>query len=145
MSIVPFSCEYSSMTKFFVTGVLSGEGFDYDPLKDSDLDDIEGTYLRNGGAFFLFLYAGEVIGTSAVKALDPGVCEIKRIYVKKECRGKGIGSALFRKALGHAEDNFSHIVLKTDQSLKRAMSMYLKSGFTVIKEENGTLYFEKTM
>lgn len=145
MSIVPFSSQYSLMTKSFVLGVLSCEGFEYDPLKDSDLDDVEGVYLRNGGAFFLFLDENKVVGTSAVKALGSGVCEIKRIYVRKECRGKGIGSAMFTTALRHAEKKFSRIRLKTDHSLERAMSMYFKSGFTVVKEESGIIYYEKVL
>jgi putative acetyltransferase len=145
MKIVPFSAEYSSMTKSFVISVLAGEGFDYDPLKDFDLDDIWGNYLNKGGAFFLCLSGGEVAGTSAVKNISSGVCEIKRLYVKKECRGKGIGFALFSKALIYAEKNYSHARLKTDSSLKKAISIYIKNGFSVVKEEKGTVYFEKSL
>ncbi|WP_340820331.1 GNAT family N-acetyltransferase [Methanolobus sp. WCC4] len=145
MSTVPFSPEYSSATKSFVLGVLLGEGFEYDPMKDSDLDDIEGVYLEKGGGFFLFLDDGEIIGTSAVKPLGSGICEIKRIYVKKECRGKGIGSDMFERALEYAGENFSVVRLKTDLSLETAIAMYLKKGFTVTKEEKGTIYFEKVL
>nr|WP_321497281.1 GNAT family N-acetyltransferase [uncultured Methanolobus sp.] len=145
MNIVPFSAEYSSLTRSFIINVLAGEGFDYDPVKDFDLDDIQGNYLDNDGAFFLCLSDGEIAGTSAVKNTGPQACEIKRLYVKKECRGKGVGSALFRKALSYAENNYSHARLKTDPSLKKAISIYLKNGFSVVKEESGTVYFEKSL
>lgn len=87
---------------------------------------------------------GNIAGTSAVKDLGSGVCEIKRLYVKSECRGKGLGFSLFRKALEYAEDNFSYVRLKTDSSLKKAISIYEKNGFELIKEDVGTVYFEKS-
>lgn len=145
MSIVPFSPEYASAAKSFVLDVLAGEGFEYDPLKDSDLDDIGRIYSKKGGAFFLYLHDGSVVGTSAVKGLVSGVCEIKRLYVKNECRGKGVGSAMFGKALEHAKKNFSCIRLKTDHTLERAISIYLNNGFRIVKEENGVIYFEKVL
>ena len=145
MSVVLFSPEYSSGTRAFVLGVLSGEGFEYDPLKDSDLDDIGGNYLRTGGAFFIYLYEDEIVGTSAVKDLGSGHCEIKRLYVKKECRGKGIGLALFLAALDFSKKNYSFARLKTDSSLKKAISIYLSNGFEIVNEESGTLYFEKAL
>ncbi|WP_406670431.1 GNAT family N-acetyltransferase [Methanolobus sp. ZRKC4] len=145
MNIISFSSDLSSKTKSFVLGVLADEGFAYDPLKDFDLDDIGGNYLRAGGAFFISLHDGKVVGTSAVRCLDSDSCEIKRLYVKNECRGKGLGLALFRKALDFAERNYSSIQLKTDSSLEKAISMYLRHDFIVIKEENGTVYFERSV
>ena len=145
MNIVPFSSEYSSGTRDFVIGVLLGEGFDYDPLKDSDLNDIEGNYLLHGGAFFIYLYNGEIVGTSAVKDLGSGHCEIKRLYVKEECRGKGLGLSLFLAALDFSKKNYSFAKLKTDKSLKKAISIYLYNGFEIVKEDAGTLYFGKSL
>ena len=145
MKIVSFLPEYSSAARSFVIDVLSGEGFEYDPLKDSDLDDISGNYYGKGGAFFLCLSDTGIVGTSAVKYLNPDVCEIKRLYVRKDYRGRGIGSDLFQKAMEYAEENFTRIKLKTDSSLKKAVSIYLKSGFSIVKEENRTVYFEKSL
>ncbi|WP_407283362.1 GNAT family N-acetyltransferase [Methanolobus sp. WCC1] len=145
MIVLPFSNEYSSMVKSFVIAVLAGEGFDYDPVKDFDLDDIQGIYLEKGGAFFMCLSDDEIVGTSAVKNVGSDVCEIKRLYVKKECRGEGLGFTLFQKALNYAEINYTKVKLKTDSSLKKAISIYLKNGFSVVKEESGTVYFEKSL
>lgn len=145
MSIRSFSPDFSSKTKRFVLDVLSEEGFEYDVLKDIDLDDIEGNYICKGGAFFISLHNDEVIGTSAVRNLGSDTCEIKRLYVKKEFRGKGLGLSLFRTAMDFAKRNYSCVKLKTDPSLKPAISIYLKHGFTVVKEENGIMYFEKDL
>lgn len=145
MSIISFSPELSSKTKAFVLGILSEEGFEYDVLKDIDLDNIEGNYIRKNGAFFISLHNGEVVGTSAVRDMGSGTCEIKRFYVKKECRGKGLGLALFMAAMDFAKQNYSAVKLKTDYSLERAISIYLRHGFIVTKEENGVVYFEKPL
>lgn len=143
MKIVSFSPEYSSAARLFVLDVLSGEGFGYDPLKDSDLVDIPGNYPEKRGAFFLCLMNGDIVGTSAVKYLDSDTCEIKRLYVRKDCRGKGIGFTMFQKALEYAEENFTRAKLKTDSTLKTAISIYLKNGFSIVNEGGGTVYFEK--
>ncbi|WP_342304038.1 GNAT family N-acetyltransferase [Methanolobus sp. ZRKC5] len=145
MNIISFSSDLSSKTKAFVLDVLSEEGFEYDALKDIDLDDIEGNYICKGGAFFISLHNGEVVGTSAVRNLGSDTCEIKRFYVKKECRGKGLGLDLFMVAMDFAKRNYSYVKLKTDSSLERAISIYLRHGFIVVKEENGIVYFEKSL
>ncbi len=144
MRIIPFSEEYSDIARNCVLDVLSDEGFAYDPLKDLDLEDIWNNYLREGGAFFLALDNGGVVGTSAARNRGAGVCEIKRLYVRKEFRGMGLGLALFRKALEFAEKNYSSVRLKTDKGLKKAISMYLRHGFMVVKENDGIVYLEKT-
>lgn len=145
MIIQSFSPEYASGTKKFVLDVLSGEGFDYDPLKDSDLDNIQENYILNGGVFYICLSEGKIVGTCAVKNLGSGICEIKRLYVKRECRGNGFGLTLFLKALGYAEDYYSCIRLKTDSALKKAIAIYKKNGFSIVKVNNGTVYFEKSV
>lgn len=145
MRIRSFSPEYSACIRSFVLGVLADEGFDYDPQKDSDLDEIEGNYVWSGGAFFVSVEDGRIVGTSAVRNLGSGVCEIKRLYVKDECRGKGLGLALFRIALDFAQKHYSKAKLKTDSSLSKAISIYLGHGFNVVGKEDGTLYFEKSL
>ncbi|MDW7730843.1 MAG: GNAT family N-acetyltransferase [Methanolobus sp.] len=145
MRIIPFSPEYSAGIRSFVIGVLAEEGFAYDPQKDSDLDDIGGNYVGSGRAFFLSVEDGRIVGTSAVRSLGPGVCEIKRLYVKNECRGRGMGLALFRTALDFAQKHYSKAKLKTNSSLNKAISIYLGHGFNVVGEVDGTLYFEKSL
>lgn len=135
-----------------VLGVLLEHGFEYDRLKDGDLKDIEGYYFAKGGTFFVGLSEdGRVVGTAGVRSLGEGRCEIRRIYLKKEFRNKGYGKKLFLASLDFAEKNFSSAMLKTDATLKKAIDMYLKQGFSLLKEEKGAsneefeyLYFEKS-
>ncbi|MDK2834990.1 MAG: putative acetyltransferase [Methanolobus sp.] len=126
-------------------GVLEEEGFAYNSVKDADLDDIPATYLGNGGAFFIALESGELAGTAAVRRTGPATCEIRRIYVRKDIRGQGIGSALFRSALSYAKGRYGKVTLKTDSSLSTAIGMYLRYGFTIVRKENTTIYLEKAL
>lgn len=126
-----------------VLDVLQEHGFEYDKLKDADLKDINSYYFASGGTFFVGIADGRVVGSAGVRKLDEDLCEIRRIYLKKDFRNKGNGKKLFRAALDFAEKNCSGAVLKTDETLTKAINMYLKHGFTFQKEEKGYLYFEK--
>lgn len=125
--------------------VLLEHGFEYDRLKDADLNDINGYYFKRGGTFFVGIEDGKVVGTAGVRKLEGNLCEIRRIYLNKEFRGKGNGKKLFIAALDFAEKNCSSVMLKTDSTLTKAIDMYLKHGFTLQKTERGYLYFEKKL
>jgi|GEM_PF-43959 len=136
--------DQTAAVKAMVLGVLHVEGFEYDPAKDFDLDDIEEYYLRNRGIFYIGLVDGEIVGTSAVRMMNDEKCEIKRIYVRTNFRGRGFGRELFTMALKFAEENYSTVTLKTAVRLDEAINLYLKNGFSIVKEEDGIAYFEKT-
>lgn len=126
-----------------VLGVLLEHCFEYDRLKDADLKDINSYYLSKDGAFFIGIDNGRVVGTAGVRKLEENMCEIRRIYLKKEYRGKGNGEKLFLAALNFAEKNCAGALLKTDPALKKAINMYLKHGFSFVMKKDGYMYFEK--
>ena len=141
MKIEVFTPERASEVRQFVLGVLEGEGFGYDPVKDSDLEDILGYYIDNGGVFYIGTIKGVVVGTGAVRRINSKKCEIKRIYVKQEFRGQGFGEELFLNALEFARTNYHVVTLKTDRTLIGAINMYQKHGFSVVNENDDTLFF----
>ena len=145
MIIKTFSTSQTKEVKELVLGVLNEQGFEFDPIKDFDLDNIDNYYLQSGGVFYVALVDGEIIGTSAVRRTDDERCEIKRVYVNKEFRGRGFGKNLFLKALEFAGQNYSIVTLKTDVRLTDAIELYLKNGFSVVKEEDGVVYFSKNV
>jgi putative acetyltransferase len=126
-----------------VLDVLLEHGFEYDRLKDADLEDINSYYFKSGGTFFIGIAEGKVVGTAGVRKSKGNLCEIRRIYLKKDFRGKGNGKKLFLTAVDFAEENCSGVILKTDPTLKNAIDMYFKNGFTFKKEKKGHIYFEK--
>lgn len=145
MMIKVFSPFLNSSVKDFVVGVLASEGFAYDPEKDLDLDAISINYLEDGGIFYVASTDGKIVGTCAVKKRSMDKCEIKRLYVHKDFRRMGAGSALMGKALEFASEHYKTAILKTDASLEAAIALYLKTGFSVIKEEKRVVYLKKEL
>ena len=141
MKIEVFTPDRAGEVRQFVLGVLEGEGFVYDPAKDFDLEDICGYYIDNGGVFYMGTIDGVVVGTGAVHRINSEKCEIKRIYVKQEFRGRGFGEELFLKALEFARTHYQVVTLKTDRTLIEAINMYKKHGFPVVNENDDTLFF----
>jgi putative acetyltransferase len=143
--ITIFSPSLNSSVKNFVVEVLESEGFEYDPEKDFDLDDISANYLEDEGIFYMAFIEGRIVGTCAVKKRNEEKCEVKRLYVHKDFRRLMVGSKLLEKALEFATERYKTAILKTDTSLKPAIALYLKTGFSVIKEEKGVVYLKKEL
>ncbi len=64
MFIKTFSTSLTGKVKDFVLGVLKEQGFEFDPNKDFDLDNIDKHYLQSGGVFYVGIVDGVIIGTS---------------------------------------------------------------------------------
>lgn len=135
----------NNQIKNLVLEVLNEHGFEYDPEKDYDLEDIEQYYLNNESVFYTGIVDGQIIGTGAVKKVDDNRCEIKRIYIKKRFRNKGYGTNLFDTTLEFARKHYKIATIKTDVTLKKAINMYLKKGFSItnLDSDKNTVHLEK--
>jgi GNAT superfamily N-acetyltransferase len=93
----------------------------------------EETILVNGGMIFSACVNAEVIGTVALKFVEPGVFEFTKMAVDKDWRGKGIGFALAEHAIAHARSlGAARIILYSHSKLKAALALYEKLGFKYI-------------
>lgn len=77
---------------------------------------------------------GEPVGCGAFKEYEPTRVEIKRMYVKPACRGKGIAFGILKELeLWAAELNYSATILETGTYNSEAIRLYEKAGYTIIE------------
>ena len=76
-----------------VYGVLKEYGLKPDPAcTDDDIKDIESSYFSRGGTFFVLeAKNGSIIGAYGLYPIDEQTCELRKMYLHKAYRGKGLG------------------------------------------------------
>ena len=98
---------------------------------DVDLFDLEGHYQAQGGSFDVVTdQEGQIIASVGLQPHEPGICELRKMYVLPTHRGHGIGRMLLAHAINKARDlGFTEIRLETAAVLKEAVIMYERAGF----------------
>lgn len=84
-------------------------------------------YAKKGGNFWIAVDEEDnIVGTIAVFKHNDDDIEIKRLYVRKDYRGKGLSKALYEKAFSACKENsFKKIFLGTYDKLETAIHFYL--------------------
>jgi putative acetyltransferase len=87
-----------------------------------------------GRGVFLVAYAdGTPAGCGAVRINEPGVGEIKRMFVIPEFRGRGVAGAVLAALQHSARDLGAHkLVLETGSRQPEAIALYRRAGFIEI-------------
>ena len=116
------------------------------PLDDDDLQKIPELY-GGRGKFWLALDRNQVVGTVGVLEIKESRAKLKRMFVKKELRGTGLGKRLLDTALQFAVNTgYTTIFLNTHKNMERAHNFYKKNGFILIgKKGEDALTFEKVL
>jgi putative acetyltransferase len=111
--------------------ILRDYGLEPDPdATDADLKDIEGSYFRSGGSFYVFENDGEIIGSAGLYPVSDDTAELRKMYLHARCRGRGIGKLLLDKLVADArQSGFSKVTLETASVLKEAIQLYKQYGF----------------
>jgi putative acetyltransferase len=101
---------------------------------DKELADLPGDYAPPGGRLLLAESDGQVAGCVALHKLEEGICEMKRLYLRPQFRGKGLGHALADRIIGEARRiGYQRMRLDTvEPVMKDAVAMYRKLGFREI-------------
>jgi carbonic anhydrase len=83
--------------------------------------------------FYLVESDGQVAGMGGIRALRPGVAEMKRVYVRPEFRGSGLGRAVVERLIADAREfGFETMFLDTSPTLTAARGLYARLGFAPI-------------
>lgn len=109
-----------------------------------DLMQIEDFYFANGGSFWGAFINGELVGTIALVKFDEKAAAIRKMFVKKEFRGKeyGIAQNLLEILIAYCHKNgIDEVYLGTVSILEAALRFYERNHFIRIEKEQLPLKF----
>ena len=99
----------------------------------TELQGLPGKYRSPAGALALAFIDQKPAGTVALRPLNGPACEVKRLYVRPEYRGRGVGRALMLWIIQRARDlGYSTMHGDTLPVMSDALRMYREMGFSVI-------------
>ncbi|NQT02545.1 MAG: GNAT family N-acetyltransferase [Planctomycetes bacterium] len=97
---------------------------------EEELANLPGDYVSPTGCLLLALYKGQPVGCVGLRKLSDGVCEMKRLYVREQFRGLGIGKALAEAVIEQARKiGYNYMRLDMAASMDVARALYVSIGF----------------
>jgi len=116
---------------------------------DQELAALPGDYAPPTGRLLLATLENQPAGCVGLHKLDQEVCEMKRLYVRPQFRGKGLGRALAERVIASAREiGYKKLRLDTvEPMMQAAVAMYRTLGFREIAPYRtnpieGALYME---
>jgi ribosomal protein S18 acetylase RimI-like enzyme len=99
----------------------------------SELQNLPGEYAPPQGCILLAKQDDRIVGCVALRKWDDTICEMKRLYVIPDGRGKHIGRRLAEAVIAQAKDlGYASMRLDTVASMKAANHLYTSLGFRPI-------------
>lgn len=119
---------------------------------EEEMRSLPGRYARPDGRLILAYKDDELAGGIALRKIEDGICEMKRLYLRENSRGGGIGRELIEKLIEEARKiGYKKMRLDTfPPKMGKAVKLYESHGFYEIPPyyENpydGVLYMEKIL
>ncbi|MHB1134884.1 MAG: GNAT family N-acetyltransferase [Chloroflexota bacterium] len=99
----------------------------------AELAGLPGDYAPPDGRLFLALARGRPLGCVALRRLDATTAEMKRLFVRRGARGRGLGRALAEAVIGAARAaGYKSLRLDTVPGMVEAGRLYASLGFVEV-------------
>lgn len=96
----------------------------------AELAGLPGAYAPPAGRLALAMLEGQAAGCIALRPVDKSRVEAKRLYVRPEFRGRGVGRALMEWAIAEARTaGYSEMVGDTMPEMREALALYERLQF----------------
>jgi len=116
---------------------------------EEELAGLPGKYFAPDGRLYLAVIDEKQAGCIALRKLEDGICEIKRLFVREDFRGLGIGKIMIEKLIYEAR-SVGYVLMRLDTHLpkmEKAVRLYESHGFLEIpayydNPHTGVLFME---
>ncbi len=141
--IRPIKCSDNESVRQLIRTVLDELGVPHEgtTYTDKELDNMYLTFSNSRSAYFVVEEEEKIIGGGGIIRLrnaESEICELQKMYLLPEARGRGIGTRLLEKCLEVASElNYKRCYLETMPDMHIARKMYESYGFRYLEERLG--------
>lgn len=98
---------------------------------DPSLEDLTAAYEQDqSSAYLVAVEHGQILGGAGFGKITERICELQKLYVAKEARGRGFGRQLVEEVIILAKEaGYDSLYLETTEVLAQALSLYESLGF----------------
>jgi ribosomal protein S18 acetylase RimI-like enzyme len=118
---------------------------------EGELRRFPGPYAAPRGTLLLAELDGMAAGCVGLRPIDLSTCEMKRLYVRPSCRGRGVGRRLALSLIEEARSKgYRSMRLDTVPTMSEAIALYRSLGFSErppyrYNPVPGALFFELSL
>ncbi len=118
---------------------------------EEEMKRLPGDYTPPGGTILFACEGDLVLGCVALRPSGPGICEMKRLFVRHPFRGRALGRRLAEAVIAEARARgYRKMLLDTVPGMTEAIALYRSLGFLPIAPYRpnpiaGAMFFEKDL